>query len=272
MLNLRRKYDYIKRKVALKGKQMFREVHLDRLKVTSLLLIIFFALPYASASENVGSYTLNIYGNANMDENIDDADISYVQDIISGNSKSTELADANHDGKVDASDIDQIEKIIKGDAENLTIIDAQNRSVTLNLPIEKAVGVNTGAIEIMRDIGVDINKVFIAVSSYVLENPKYFPELKGKVSNKYGSPDYEKLAKLQPDLVILYKKPNKDESFDKYDAIGVPVICMDCFNQETLDGSVKIFGELFNKREKAKELIDWYHGYIDLIRGAYQRP
>jgi iron complex transport system substrate-binding protein len=41
---------------------------------------------------------------------------------------------------------------------------------------------------------------------------------------------------------------------------------MDCFNQETLDGSVKIFGELFNKREKAKELIDWYHGYIDLIR------
>ena len=110
---------------SIKGKQMFRAAQRDRLKVTSLLLIILFALPFASASENVGSYTLNIYGNANIDENIDEADISYVQDIISGNSKSTELADANHDGKVDASDIDQIEKIIKGDAENLTIIDVK---------------------------------------------------------------------------------------------------------------------------------------------------
>ena len=187
-----------------------------------------------------------------MDENIDDADISYVQDIISGNGKSTELADANHDGNVDAYDIDQIKRIINGDAKNLTIIDAQNRSVTLNLPIEKAVGVNTGAIEIMRDIGVDIDKVFIAVSSYVLENPKYFPELKGKVSNKYGSPDYEKLAKLQPDLVILYKKPNKDESFAKYDAIGVPVICMDCFNQENWMGASKYWENYSTRGTKPK--------------------
>jgi iron complex transport system substrate-binding protein len=244
---------------------MSKEMHMDRLKLTSLLLIIFFALPHASASENVGSYTLNIYGNANMDENIDEADISYVQEIINGDCKSTTLADANHDGKVDALDLDQIKRIINGDAKNLTVIDAQNRSVTLNLPIEKAVGVNTGAIEIMRDIGVDLSKVFIAASSYALENPDYFPELKGKVSNKYGSPDYEALAKLKPDLVILYKKPNKGESFDKYDAIGAPVICIDCFNQNGLDGSVKIFGAIFNRMDRANELVDWYHGYINMV-------
>ncbi|MDM7940255.1 MAG: ABC transporter substrate-binding protein, partial [Methanothrix sp.] len=83
---------------------------------------------------------------------------------------------------------------------------------------------------------------------------------------QYGSPDYEQLAKLKPDLVILYKKPYKDEAFDKYDAIGVPVICLDCFNQEGLDGSVKILGAIFNKRDKANELINWYHGYIDTIK------
>jgi len=248
-----------------KRKQDSRGAHLDRLKLVSLLLVILSALPFASAAENAGSYTLKIYGNANMDENIDDADISYVQDIINGNKKSTELADANHDGKVDTLDVEQIESVIKGDAKNLTIIDAQNRSVTLNLPIERAVGVNTGAIEIMRDIGVDLSKVFIAASSYALDNPDYFPELKGKVSNKYGSPDYEALAKLKPDLVILYKKPYKEESFDKYDAISVPVICIDCFNQNGLDGSVKIFGAIFNKMDRAGELIDWYHGYIDLV-------
>ncbi len=249
----------------IKSRQFLREVCLSKLRIMSLLVLIFLALPIASASEDGAFYTLNIFGNANMDENIDDADISYVQDIISGTKTATELADANHDGKVDALDADQIESIIKGNADNITVIDAQNRSVTLNLPIEKAVGVNTGAIEIIRDIGVDLNKVFIAASSYALENPDYFPELKGKVSNKYGSPDYEALAKLKPDLVILYKKPYKEESFDKYDAIGVPVLCMDCFNQNNLDNSIKIFGAIFNKNEKADELIDWYHGYIDMV-------
>jgi hypothetical protein len=57
-----------------KGMQLFSEMYLGRLKVTSLLMILFFALPHVSASENVGSYTLNIYGNANIDENIDDAE------------------------------------------------------------------------------------------------------------------------------------------------------------------------------------------------------
>ncbi|VVB72120.1 Vitamin B12-binding protein [uncultured archaeon] len=251
---------------SIKREQSRRTVHTIRPWIIGLMLFLVIALPLTSASGNAASYTLNIFGNANMDEDIDQADVSYVQDIISGNKQSTELADANRDGKIDALDVEQIESIIKGNARNLTIIDAQNRIVTLNLPIEKAVGVNTGAIEIIRDIGVDLNEVFIAASSYALENPKYFSELKGKASNKYGSPDYEALAKLKPDLVILYKKPYKEEAFDKYDAIGAPVICIDCFNQEGLDGSVKILGAIFNKREKANELIDWYHGYIDMVK------
>ena len=66
-------------------------------------------------------------------------------------------------------------------------------------------------------------------------------------------------GKLDPDVVILYKAPKKDEAFDKYQAIGVPVICMDCFNQAEMDGSIKIFGELFNQRAEASALIEWYH-------------
>ena len=227
-----------------------------------LALLISLAIPPIAAAD----YTLQVFGNANMDDRIDDSDLAYAEGIVNGSNKPTELADANHDGKVDEKDINQIKKIIAGTEENLTIIDSHNRTVTLNLPIERAVGANTGAIEIMRDIGVDIKKVFLAVTSYAITNPDYFPELKGKIENKFGSPDYEQLAKLKPDLVILYKDPYKEESFDKYDAIGVPVICLDCFNKEGLDGSVKILGELFNKRDKSQELLDWYHGYIDLIK------
>lgn len=210
-------------------------------------------------------FVLQVFGNANMDDRIDETDLGYVEGIVGKTNEITEFADANYDGTIDESDIDQIKKIIAGTAEKITIRDAMNRSVTLKLPIKRAVGTNTGAIEIARDIGVDIGDIFVAVTTYVTTNPEYYPELKGKVENKFGSPDYEKLASLNPDLVILYNKPNKDESFDKFEAIGAPVICLDCFNKKSLDGSVKILGEIFEKRDNAQALLNWYHGYIDLI-------
>ncbi|OPX78568.1 MAG: Vitamin B12-binding protein [Methanosaeta sp. PtaB.Bin039] len=232
---------------------------------TMLFGLLLLASMILSAAADDG-FTLQVFGNANMDDRIDDSDLNYAWGIISGSNRPTELADANYDGKIDEADVDQIKKMIAGTAERLTIRDAQNRNVTLNLPIKRAVGANTGAIEIARGIGVDIGEVFAAVTTYAITNPEYYPELKGKVENKFGSPDYETLAILKPDLVILYNKPVKDESFDKFEAIGAPVICLDCFNKESLDGSVKILGEIFDRRDKAQELLDWYHGYIDLIR------
>lgn len=234
-----------------------------KIEIQILVLLIFLAVTPGTA---VAHFTLDVFGNANMDDTINEDDIKYLQGIIGGENKETELADANFDGKIDEMDIDQIKKELEGTAESLTIRDAQSRSVTLTLPLKRVVGANTGAIEIARDIGVDIGDIFVAVTTYATTNPEYYPELKGKVENKYGSPDYETLANLKPDLVILYNKPNRDESFDKFDAIGVPVICLDCFNKESLDESVKILGEIFNERDNAKGLLDWYHGYIDLIR------
>jgi len=226
------------------------------------LLLACLVIPVAADDD----LTLQVFGNANMDDRIDGGDLDYAEGIVGKSNEPTEFADANYDGKVDEADINQIKKIIAGTAKNITIRDAQNRSVTLKLPIKRAVGANTGAIEIARDIGVDIGEIFIAVTTYATTNPEYYPELKGKVENKFGCPDYEKLADLEPDLVILYDKPNKEESFDKFEAIGAPVICLDCFNKESLDGSVKILGEIFNKRDNAQELLNWYHGYIDLIK------
>jgi iron complex transport system substrate-binding protein len=71
------------------------------MKIHAWLAVILFAsaLILPALAE---SFTLKIYGNANMDEAIDDQDISCVQGIIDGKEKSTELADANHDGVVNS--------------------------------------------------------------------------------------------------------------------------------------------------------------------------
>lgn len=234
--------------------------------LTLFLLASALALSASLAiSADSSEYTLGIFGNANMDEAVDDQDIDYLKGVIDGSNPATNLSDANCDGLIDDQDLDQVQKIVDGSESEIVILDAQKRNVTLTVPIKRAVAVNTGALEIIRAIGVDVSDVFVGVSSYAITNSQYWPELKDSTSITYGSPDYEQIAKLDPDVVILYKAPKKDEAFDKYQAIGVPVICMDCFNQAEMDGSIKIFGELFNQRAEASALIEWYHKYVDLV-------
>ncbi|MFZ3050929.1 MAG: ABC transporter substrate-binding protein, partial [Methanothrix sp.] len=65
-------------------------------------------------SATAQEFTMDIFGNANGDELIDEEDISYVQGILDGKNEKTDLSDANQDGKVDEADLDQIKKIIQG--------------------------------------------------------------------------------------------------------------------------------------------------------------
>ena len=69
--------------------------------IAVLTLCVSLAFIPASAAD----FTLQIFGNANMDDTINELDIEYVQGIIDGSKDKTELADANYDGKIDEEDI-----------------------------------------------------------------------------------------------------------------------------------------------------------------------
>jgi len=71
---------------------------------------------------------LEVYGNANNDSKIDQADIDLIGEIIAGE-KSFEdypLADANYDGVVDEKDIELVEKIINANSDNRVRINIIN--------------------------------------------------------------------------------------------------------------------------------------------------
>jgi len=69
-------------------------------------------------------FTLGIFGNANMDDTIDEEDIEYVQGILDGTNDETELSDANYDGQIDKDDIVQIKSIIDGVEKELTVLNS----------------------------------------------------------------------------------------------------------------------------------------------------
>jgi iron complex transport system substrate-binding protein len=128
-----------------------------------LLAIFALAIPLAVAAEPSGDDLLNIFGNANMDDKIDEADIAYVEDIISGINEPTKFADANYDGEIDSQDIDKINEIIRGEEKELTVADSIGRNVTINMPVEYLIALGSYRNEAVKIL--DAEDKMVGVSS-----------------------------------------------------------------------------------------------------------
>ncbi len=69
-----------------------------------IALLVLFALASSASlaiSADASEYTLGIFGNANMDEAVDEQDIDYLKGVIDGSNPATNLSDANCDGLID---------------------------------------------------------------------------------------------------------------------------------------------------------------------------
>jgi len=209
-------------------------------------------------------YTLDVFGNANLDDTIDEKDISYAQGIIDGKEKGTKLADANHDGKVDAEDIDQINNIIQWDETLLTLIDTANRTVTLKMPVERIVAVTDDSAEALRVLHAT-DKV-VGVSVETLENSVYLPEFSQMPNvGKWNEPDIEMILTLKPDLVISYKSATSKYLDPKLNGTGIPVVAFDLYRADDLPAEMRMLGYIVGKKSQADRYLEWFGGVADVV-------
>lgn len=233
--------------------------------VVALMLCITLAVAPAIAS----SFTLGIYGNANMDEDIDEKDIAYVEGVIKGTNAPTNLSDANYDGKVDDKDIDQIELIISGDKKELTIIDDAGDVETIHMPVNRVVTVHWSVDDSMRILGLADR--IVAVEKNTKEQTSYFPELSKLTcfGDGFGEMDYELIMKTHPDLFIVrYTEDYKKEPEKMLP--GVTVISMTLSHPEYAGKSFEErmikSGYIFNKIEEAKKFVAWQENCLKDLR------
>lgn len=236
----------------------------SRIAMLMMLLASSMLLTVASAAED--DFTLKVFGNANVDEAIDEEDVEYVQGIIEGTNEETELADANCDGQIDENDITQIELIIAGKETDLTLIDMADRTVTISMPVERVVpaGLKDDFRTLIQlgaaDKIVGINNY---VKDYAYEKPATYwaperdaaPELGDlPVVGGYTNPNIEIIASLKPDVVFEYA-PIPDVADAIQDKIGVPVVCVQS-SQFDFD-MLRITGLITGTEERAEELISY---------------
>ena len=226
----------------------------------------------AGADDLIGAnFTLKIFGNADMDETIDENDVAYVEGVIKGTNTSTNLSDANYDGKIDSKDIDQIEKIISGEDQQLTIIDCHDRIVTISKPVEHIISETVPIAAILRTLGVK-DRV-IGVDTTTASYPTFFPELnKLPCIGNPATPDYEKIIALKPDIVITgYDWPPKGEIEKKVEPAGITVVRMNCAPIPTYIEEVTKMGYIMGKKDRADEFINWYKSYMNIIANRVEK-
>jgi iron complex transport system substrate-binding protein len=238
--------------------------------ITSMLLVVAVSaivLPLATA------YTLEIFGNANLDDAINESDITYVRDIIAGKVASTEQADANQDGSVDEEDITQIEEIINESEESLSLkaftIYDQSKIATVPMPVERIVILNLASAEAVRCLNAEDKAVGVGTSMTEGANKDFFPELSDMPTvGKWSDPDIEAILRLKPDVVIAdLRTPDTEMLEDKLAGSGITVLRMGFTYPDYSLPEMMALGMILGKKDEAAKFTDFAGKYIDLIEG-----
>jgi iron complex transport system substrate-binding protein len=217
---------------------------------------------------NALDFTLQVFGNANMDGTIDESDIEYVQGIIDGSKDETELADANYDGAIDEEDIAQIELIIDGDEEFLVVLDDTGSSIRIPTPVTTFVyhGHNSYVYETLRAIGVSDEIVGIT-DRFVRPggnrySETYFPDLLSGVEDvgNLQAINYEVINNLRPDIVLTDAR----EYYDPTKTPDIPVVALDVNIVNSKEASMR-YGYIFGKVSEAEEYVNWISDLEDGI-------
>jgi iron complex transport system substrate-binding protein len=217
-------------------------------------------------------FTLEIFGNANMDDTIDEMDVQYVEGVINGTNAATNLSDANYDGKIDENDITQIELIIRNEEEQLTIIDNVKRIVSLKMPLKRVVIARMGTVEEAL-ISIGATDKIVGITTEIKEGRAIIAKAGGMMDLPevgYGKDlDYEMILKLNPDLVIIdeyYQKAVTDKIKELPGSIPVVTLELGVPDSSRVIPGIRMLGVMFGKESEADKVIDWFQKYDNLVR------
>ncbi len=234
-----------------------------RYLMAMMLLLCGLAIP-----AHAGDYVLHIFGNANLDSNIDEQDLEYLQGIIEGKELKTNLSDADNNGVIDQSDIAQVERIIKGTQTEITIVDSDNKTVTVKQPLQRIVIYTHQCAEIVQLLGADDR--IVGVRDTFAEQPNRFPKMSKDPSIGSGAePDVEAIINSNPDAIFAYTFYPVEASLDAKLPSEIKVLRFDCecsgMGPDAMREKVKLLGILLGARERADLYLEWHDRCLSLV-------
>ena len=236
-----------------------------------LCSLFFVALSATAIAAEEDDLVLGIYGNANEDDTIDMRDLTYVKLIFFGKKSETELADAKYDGKINPLDFIQIKLIIVGNEEELTVVDSDHllqeaRIVTVKMPVERVVVTYHATAAIIKALGIGAEDKVVGVASTIYEASTIFPELSELPSvGDTWAPDAESVIAREPDIVFTPAWGGETLA-EQLEGTGITVFCVCPTDPLRYTEDVKKLAYILGEKDSGDDFIDWYEGYIDIIK------
>ena len=241
-------------------KYKIREYKAMRTVYGMVIICMMLVVMPASASD-----LLEVFGNANMDNTIDEKDVAYVEGVIKGKNAATNLSDANYDGKIDETDIAQIKQIIQGDEKKLTFIDCDREIVTVNKPIDKIVIAHWSQGEAIRALGCS-NKV-VGVCDNFKDHLIFLPEMYSKpcVGSRFDL-DIEAILNLEPNAIILGSREWHTPTLEgNLNGTGIGVVRVN-FEPFTCGIEMMKLAYILDEEDMGREYYEWQRKYIEMIQ------
>lgn len=215
---------------------------------------------------------LEIFGNANMDEAIDNEDIVYLTKIIDGTVVTTQFADANNDGQITEADKNQVYALITGSASYIILLDGNGKTITVSLPANRIIVEYIQNVELIRILGLEDKVVGV---DYAVDKLRsiYFPDNENIVSlGNMNSPDYEAVLNLNPDVLLAFSNSPSAIAEKTSKLPGVDVVFLGLYypnvtspeSSKFMQGILKA-GYIFNKVPEATEYAKWLVNLTDTL-------
>ena len=153
-----------------------------------------------------------------------------------------------------------------------TIVDTAGRTVTLDRPVNRMVLLSTVAARAVQILGAD--ESVVGINETIREYPFYFPVIAQSSSvGTWKTVDWEKVAALEPDLVVAYAyAPGPinvavaDEQLKKF---KIPVVGLNLYLSDQYEQIFTEFGtlaHLLGREVAAQRYIDWSISYQNRVR------
>lgn len=211
-----------------------------------------------------------------------------------------EAAEKSHEvGDITSEDVETIIHI--HDNYPRAIVDGTGTEVTLYKPPERVFAISTGLIaktmfifgDAEKIVGKGGNSLSGSDVTYTYNGKSYsystlypieailYPNIRDVPYSGYGwPPSYETIANTDPDIIIVSTRSwSRDggesckQSIDMMRELGAPVVVLNeigVYDQEetkVVYKEIEILGEVFEKRDKAQEIIDLLEEQVQFIRG-----
>lgn len=147
--------------------------------------------------------------------------------------------------------------------ESFTVTDDRDREVTINGPVERAVVINSYGNEIVTALGAA--DAIVGVDRTSADRLSYLSDDTEIVAEGLDQLNYEAIAALSPDVVVLPRNAVWEEAAGQLEGFGIPVVVATAWDYAAFDSTVELLGEVFGAQEGAETLLRFQNEILSLL-------